>query len=151
MAAVINAPRGNPQHAERKVEDARLPAFPEAASTCPVESAIDVIGGRWKLLVLRSLFLGGAQRFNSLLHSVDGISAKELTRNLRELENAGIVERGVPLASGGSPGDYRLSELGGSLLPFFREIGSFGERLKNRRTIRRSIRPDGTEGERRDD
>jgi hypothetical protein len=47
-----------------------------------------------KLLVLRSLFLGGAQRFNSLLHSVDGISAKELTRNLRELENAGIVERG---------------------------------------------------------
>ena len=151
MAAVINAPRGNPQQGDRSVEDARLPAFSEAASTCPVESAIDVIGGRWKLLVLRSLFLGGAQRFNSLLHSVDGISAKELTRNLRELENAGIVERGVPRASTDSPGDYRLSELGGSLLPVFREIGSFGERLKNRRTTRQVTRPARTEGERRDD
>lgn len=150
MVAVINAPRGNLQHGGRGVEDARLPAFPDAASTCPVESAIDVIGGRWKLLVLRSLFLGGAQRFNSLLHSVDGISAKELTRNLRELENVGIVERGAPQVGADSPGDYRLSELGGSLLPVFKEIGSFGERLKNRRTTRYSTRPAKTEGERRD-
>jgi DNA-binding HxlR family transcriptional regulator len=150
MTAVINAPRGNPRHGERGIEDTRLPAFSEAASTCPVESVIEVVGGRWKLLVLRSLFLGGAQRFNSLLHSVDGISAKELTRNLRELENVGIVERGSPPASKDNAGDYRLSELGSSLLPVFREIGSFGERLRNSRMARHATRPAKTDGERRD-
>lgn len=140
MGAFINAPRGNLPQADRALEEAQPPIFSEAASTCPVESAIDVIGGRWKLLVLRSLFLGGAQRFNSLLHSVDGISAKELTRNLRELENAGIVERRIPGVGADSPGDYRLLELGSSLLPVFKEIGSFGERLKNGRSSRRATR-----------
>ena len=54
-------------------------------SACPVERAIHVIGGKWKLLLLRSLLLKGPQGYNQLLASVDGISAKELTRNLREL------------------------------------------------------------------
>jgi DNA-binding HxlR family transcriptional regulator len=125
------------------MKDERLrPTFSEAASTCPVESAIEVIGGRWKLLVLRALFLDGAQRFNRLLHSVEGISAKELTRNLRELENAGLVEQGASSTGGDGPGAYCLSELGTSLLPVFREIGSFGERLKGNRMTRRSARPD---------
>jgi DNA-binding HxlR family transcriptional regulator len=96
-----------------------------------------VISGRWKLLVLRSLFLGGAQRFNRLLHSVEGISAKELTRNLRELQNAGLVERRATQTGRDTAEAYVLSELGQSLLPLFREIGSFGERLKNSRMSRR--------------
>lgn len=62
-----------------------MPANSPAVSSCPVERAIHVIGGKWKLLVLRSLLLGGPQRYNDLLASVTGISAKELTRNLKEL------------------------------------------------------------------
>jgi DNA-binding HxlR family transcriptional regulator len=134
---VINAPRGN---LPARIADEHLDAaFPEAASTCPVEAGIEVIAGRWKLLVLRSLFLGGAQRFNRLLHSIEGISAKELTRNLRELENAGLVERGATLTRHEGAEAYVLSELGQSLLPVFSEIGSFGERLKNSRVSRRSL------------
>jgi DNA-binding HxlR family transcriptional regulator len=133
MAATINAPRGNRAEQDRGVASGSvMPPFPEAASTCPVELAIEVIGGRWKLLILRWLFLRGAQRFNHLLHSIEGISGKELTRNLRELENGGIVEhRAASIA--GAPGLYSLSELGMTLMPVFREIGSFGERLKKRK------------------
>ena len=58
---------------------------------CPVEEAIRIIGGKWKLLVLRSLFLNGPQRYNELLGTVTAISPKELTRNLRELTGAGYT------------------------------------------------------------
>jgi DNA-binding HxlR family transcriptional regulator len=139
LSETINAPQGNRLHADRGIAvEPPAPTFSEAAATCPVESAIGVIAGRWKLLVLRSLFLGGAQRFNPLLHSIQGISAKELTRNLRELENAGLVEHGA------SPTDdaadaYGLSVLGSSLLPVFTELGDFGERLKNRRMAQHSL------------
>jgi DNA-binding HxlR family transcriptional regulator len=140
-ATAINVPRGNRLEQDQDIAGEHvMPLFREAASACPVESAIEAIGGRWKLLVLRWLFLGGAQRFNHLLHSVEGISAKELTRNLRELEKAGIVEhRTTPVAGG--PEVYFLSELGITLMPVLREIGSFGERLKNNKT-RRSTRSD---------
>lgn len=137
MAEPINAPGGNLQGPDLDGARVRLtPSLFEAASTCPVESAIEVIGGRWKLLVLRSLFLGGDQRFNRLLHAVEGISAKELTRNLRELENAGLIVHAATRAGGAEA--YGLSALGQSLLPVFKEIGAFGERLKNGRLSRRS-------------
>jgi DNA-binding HxlR family transcriptional regulator len=127
---------------DMEIDDEVLkPTFSEAASTCPVESAIEVIAGRWKLLLLRSLFLDGRQRFNRLIHSVEGISAKELTRNLRELENAGLVERRAMLTDRDGAEAYVLSELGQSLLPVLREIGSFGERLKNMRLSRRTSVP----------
>jgi len=58
--------------------------MPQSVTQCPVEQAIQVIGGRWKLLVLRSLLLNGPQRYNELLGTVTAISAKELTRNLRQ-------------------------------------------------------------------
>ncbi len=66
---------------------------------CPVEAAIQIIGGKWKLLVLRSLLLNGPQRYNELLSTVTAISQKELTRNLRELTEAGLVTR----SSGAGP------------------------------------------------
>ena len=53
-----------------------------------------IIGGKWKMLVLRSLLLNGPQHYNQLLVSVSDISPKELTRNLRELTGAGLVRRG---------------------------------------------------------
>jgi len=138
LAEPINAPRGNLEGPDLQgAREQPTPSFFEVASTCPVESAIDVIGGRWKLLVLRSLFLGGAQRFNRLLHAVEGISAKELTRNLRELENSGLITHGATQTGGAEV--YALSALGQSLLPVFKEIGSFGERLKNGRLSQRSL------------
>ena len=94
--------------------------------TCPVERAIQVIGGKWKLLVLRSLVLNGGQRYNELLVSVTGISAKELTRNLGELSASGLVVRAE--RSDGTA-RYALTPLGEGLMPTFKTLLTWGENL----------------------
>jgi DNA-binding HxlR family transcriptional regulator len=98
----------------------------ETVEKCPVEEAIGVIGGKWKLLVLRSLLLSGPQRYNDLLKSVTAISAKELTRNLRELMNSGLVERA---AGSGALVQYSLTELGKGLMPTFESLLIWGKQL----------------------
>ena len=98
--------------------------MPQSVTQCPVEQAIQVIGGRWKLLVLRSLLLNGPQRYNELLGTVTAISAKELTRNLRELVNATLVTREPSRV-----GRYGLTELGKGLMPAFTELLRWGARL----------------------
>jgi DNA-binding HxlR family transcriptional regulator len=97
-----------------------------SVSACPVERAIQVIGGKWKLLLLRSLVLNGSQRYNELLASVTGISAKELTRNLRELEAAGLV---VHAASSDGPVKYALTAMGEGLMPTFQTLLTWGRQL----------------------
>jgi DNA-binding HxlR family transcriptional regulator len=93
---------------------------------CPVEEAIQIIGGKWKLLVLRSLLLNGPQRYNELLRTVTAISPKELTRNLRELTNAGMVVRD----SGTNPiARYDLTTLGKGLMPTFKTLLTWGKEL----------------------
>ncbi len=88
---------------------------------CPVEEAIKVIGGKWKLLVLRSLLLNGPQRYNRLLATVTGISAKEITRNLRELATAGLVAQNKEA--------YTLTPLGKGLMPMFKRLLVWGQKL----------------------
>lgn len=97
-----------------------------AVSACPVERAIQVIGGKWKLLVLRSLLLNGPQRYNDLLASVTRISAKELTRNLRELAAADLVTRD---STETRTGLYALTPLGQGLMPTFTSLLTWGEQL----------------------
>jgi DNA-binding HxlR family transcriptional regulator len=92
-----------------------------------VELAIRTIGGKWKLLVLRSLLLNGPQRYNQLLISVTGISPKELTRNLRQLTNAQLVNQ-----SQGSDraARYQLTKLGNGLMPAFKRLLTWGRKLR---------------------
>ena len=98
----------------------------QAVAQCPVTEAIQVIGGKWKLLVLRSLLLNGPQRYNELLGTVTAISQKELTRNLRELTEAGLVARD----SGTSRmARYALTKLGKGLMPAFRKLLTWGTKL----------------------
>jgi DNA-binding HxlR family transcriptional regulator len=104
------------------------PGVPGVALDCPLEQAINTVGGRWKMLVLRALFLGGEQRFNALLRAMPDISAKELTRNLRELEQAGLVVH----VTEQDEAPYALSPLGKTMLPVFRELGAFGARVRAR-------------------
>ena len=102
-----------------------------AVAPCPVEEAIRVIGGKWKLLILRSLLLNGPQRYNELLSSVTGISAKELTRNLSELSSAGLIAQATPIQPQGVP--YSLSSLGEGLMPTFASLLEWGKRLQDAR------------------
>ena len=99
----------------------------KAVVQCPVEEAIHIIGGKWKLLVLRSLLLNGPQRYNELLGTVTAISQKELTRNLRELTNAGLVasqDSGTRRVA-----RYDLTKLGQGLMPTFKKLLPWGTKL----------------------
>jgi DNA-binding HxlR family transcriptional regulator len=113
-------PSRSPRLSSRRIRAPRPAPLPE----CPVERAITIIGGKWKLLVLRSLLLNGPQRYNDLLVTVTGISPKELTRNLRELTRSGLIaehdDRGAP---------YTLTALGAGLMPVFKRLLPWGRRL----------------------
>jgi DNA-binding HxlR family transcriptional regulator len=93
---------------------------------CPVEEAIQIIGGKWKLLVLRSLLLNGPQRYNELLRTVTAISQKELTRNLRELTRTGLVARSSETSR---VARYDLTKLGKGLMPTFKKLLTWGTKL----------------------
>lgn len=99
------------------------------AAVCPLGVAINAIGGRWKLHIIRSLLLSGPQRYNALVKAIDGISAKELTRNLRELESANLVDR----FGKDSSVEYGLTALGQALRPVFERLGIFGTQLMESR------------------
>jgi len=100
---------------------------------CPVATTVQLIGNKWKLLILRNL-LARPWRFNEMLKSIPGISQKVLTDNLRSLEKDGIVTRTVypevpPRV------EYALSELGESMRPIIAAMESWGrgyqEMVKN--------------------
>ena len=61
---------------------------------CPAETTLGIIGGKWKLLILREL-LSGASRFSELRRRLSGISEKMLAQHLRELESDGIIARRI--------------------------------------------------------
>ncbi len=95
---------------------------------------VRLIGGKWKLLVLRALLFQTALRYNELLARIGGISPKELTRNLRELEGDGLVLRNG--TSERQRVQYRLTEVGAELMPAFRSLGPVGDKLMALRSAR---------------
>src|SRR5882757_4032419 len=97
---------------------------------CPVEEAIQIIGGKWKLLVLRTLLLNGPQRYNELLGTVTAISQKELTRNLRELTDVGLVVREAGTSRTAA---YNLTKLGKGLMPTFKSLLIWGTKMQSSR------------------
>lgn len=93
--------------------------------TCGLDAAIDVMGGKWKGLILFSLH-EGPLRFAELRRSVPGISERMLTLQLREMENSGLVHREVyhqvpPKV------EYSLTEFGHSLNAALTPLGEWGE------------------------
>lgn len=96
---------------------------------CPVATVVELIGNKWRLLIIRNL-LANTSRFNELLKGIPGISQKVLTDNLRSLEANGLVSRTVypevpPRV------EYSLTELGHSLNPLFESITNWGNSYKS--------------------
>ncbi len=92
--------------------------------TCEVESTLKVIGGRWKVLIIREL-IEGVKRFGELQRSLNGITQKMLSQQLRELEEDGIIHREVypqipPKV------EYSLTLLGESLKPILYAMHEWG-------------------------
>lgn len=95
---------------------------------CPVATTVQLIGGKWKLLIMRNL-LARPWRFNELRRSLAGISQKVLTDSLRQMESDGIVVRRV-LAELPPSVEYSLSELGESMRPIIRSMEVWGAGYK---------------------
>lgn len=93
-------------------------------ANCPVERTLEVIGGRWKVLILRELFQG-VKRFNELQRAVSGITQKMLTQQLREMESDGIVHREIYLQVPPKV-EYSLTPLGKSLKPIIDSMHEWG-------------------------
>lgn len=95
-------------------------------ASCPVETTLEVIGGRWKVLILQELFQG-VRRFGQLHRGLNGITQKMLTQQLREMEEDGIVHREVYLQVPPKV-EYSLTPLGESLKPIIDVMHKWGVR-----------------------
>jgi DNA-binding HxlR family transcriptional regulator len=91
---------------------------------CPVTATIELIGGKWKTIVLYILS-NGTRRFGEIAVRIPGISRKVLTEQLKELENAGLVIR-EEFKELPPRVEYSLTTLGQSLAPVFRELEIWG-------------------------
>jgi DNA-binding HxlR family transcriptional regulator len=93
---------------------------------CPVEAALDVLGGKWGLPIVARL-APGTQRYSELKRSLPSISERMLIKQLRRMEADGIVRRQqypeVPPRV-----EYSLSEVGESLLPILDHLGNWALR-----------------------
>ncbi|WP_048125379.1 helix-turn-helix domain-containing protein [Methanosarcina sp. WH1] len=100
---------------------------------CPVEATLDVIGGKWKPLILWQL-RAEKLRFSGLKRSMQGISPKMLTKQLRELEGDGLVLREaypeIP-----SRVEYSLTEFGKTVLPVLDALFEWGNGYLEREYI----------------
>jgi DNA-binding HxlR family transcriptional regulator len=94
---------------------------------CPVEATLEVIGGKWKAVLIHYMMLDGPHRFAELRRKATGISERVLTRQLRELENDGIVHREV-FAEVPPRVEYSLTEYGESLRPVTEAMCQWGKR-----------------------
>ncbi|MBR1432670.1 helix-turn-helix domain-containing protein [Ruminococcus sp.] len=100
----------------------------EELPDCPVATTVQLIGNKWKLLILRNL-LARPWRFNELRKSLDGISQKVLTESLRSMESDGIIVRTV-YAEVPPRVEYSLSELGETLRPILDAMQAWGQEYK---------------------
>ncbi|MFN8060388.1 MAG: helix-turn-helix domain-containing protein [Vicinamibacterales bacterium] len=91
---------------------------------CGLAKALDVVGERWTLLVVRNLLLGPL-RYSDLLRGLPGITTNLLAKRLRDMARAGLVEpmAAVPGATGSA---YRLTRVGYALEPAIHALGSWG-------------------------
>ena len=95
---------------------------------CPVETALTLMGDRWKILIVRDL-LAGTKRFGELRKSLTGISQKVLTQHFRIMEENGLVHRKV-YAEVPPRVEYSLTDLGRSLKPIHDAMWQWGEEYK---------------------
>ena len=92
--------------------------------TCGIARALDLVGERWALLVVRELLLG-PKRFSDLRAGLPNVSPDVLSQRLRELEQAGLLRRGKLPPPAGSR-IYELTERGQALEPVILELGRWG-------------------------
>src|SRR5215470_12527164 len=94
---------------------------------CSIAKALDVVGDRWTLLIIRELLIRGACRYTDLKNGLPGIATNLLSDRIRELESAGLIRREdapPPIATT----LFHLTQAGAQLKPVLDAIGRWGIR-----------------------
>lgn len=97
---------------------------------CPVEATLDVIGGRWKGVILFHL-LNGEKRFGELRRVMPDVTQRMLTLQLRELEGDGVIHRRV-YQQVPPKVEYSLTDFGKSLEPILRQMEAWGRQYNDK-------------------
>lgn len=96
---------------------------------CPLHSAMQCIGGKWKAQILCALGASGPLRYNALRRRLDRVSNEVLARALRELEADGLVRRReyleVPVRV-----EYAITDMGGELIPILDQLSAWAEKRR---------------------
>jgi DNA-binding HxlR family transcriptional regulator len=93
---------------------------------CPYAKAVEHLGDRWSLLIVKELAMHGSRGFNALATGLPGVSRSVLARRLRSLEELGIIARDSLAASPVSP--YRLAPAGEQLVPTLLSLDTWARR-----------------------
>lgn len=92
---------------------------------CPLSSALEKIGGKWKILLLCALFQDGTTRYNELKRKISGITNTMLASSLKELERDGLVHRAqyveMPVRV-----EYSITDVGIALIPILGQLAKWG-------------------------
>ncbi len=95
---------------------------------CPLQKALNAIGGKWKMAILCSLSNDGATRYNEIKRKMNGISNTMLAKSLKELEQDGLIKRQeyaeVPIRV-----EYETTDSARSLIPILAELARWGNTL----------------------
>jgi DNA-binding HxlR family transcriptional regulator/putative sterol carrier protein len=107
---------------------------------CSVAHALDLVGERWALLVVRELILG-AKRFRELHEGLPGVSTNVLTNRLKELETTGVIRR-RPLPRPASGTVYELTEYGRELEDIVVALGRWGAKTMPAKSAEQTFNPE---------
>jgi DNA-binding HxlR family transcriptional regulator len=121
-----------PKNAEKKrTEDLKSDVLDKRICDCPVETALNLISGKWKARILWKLHTHGVVRFGEMRKGLEGITQKMLTQQLRELEDDGLIKRKV-YAEVPPRVEYSLTSFGQTLQPVMQVIGEWGKEHNKR-------------------
>jgi DNA-binding HxlR family transcriptional regulator len=98
-------------------------------NSCPVTATMQVLGGKWKSILINAIYLTAPARFGELKRSVKGITQSMLTQQLRELEDDGIISRKI-YAEIPPKVEYTLTEFGLTLSPIMLSMAKWGEEYR---------------------
>jgi DNA-binding HxlR family transcriptional regulator len=95
---------------------------------CPVEAGLDLMGGKWKGVIMYHLIKDQTLRFGQIRKKLPDVTQRMLTKQLRELEDSGVVHRKV-YPEVPPKVEYSLTELGMSLVPVVKALETWGNKF----------------------
>ena len=106
------------------VSHQQYPTLAKAADPCGITKTLEIIGGKWTVLIVRDLLMQ-SRRFSELEHSLQGISPRTLAMRLKELENDDVLTRDC--SAGSTHPVYHLTDKGRSLSKILDQMREWGE------------------------